>query len=282
MMTKLPCMKTKTIYLILLSLLLTSTSVVADKLALRYADQRDTTRLTVSQVIDAGKEQRIQVSRDLSMSLKLNTNKLNTKSHDDQISVTIADAKGSFTAHGNKMRLGTSHIKGKIFNLDMIDQGLMLKPSGEEKVLAMDMGQILPKGFPISWALDQALPILPSSLVDIGSQWTTEREMKLLVGWSWTVGTLSTTHIVTDIKHHDGRTLVSVESQALASLGTMEGARQYEESNQLAQKAEWVFDETHGRLVSLSMTQEAHGASSLPQGMVPVDQVTKVVFSVTD
>jgi hypothetical protein len=280
-------MKTKTIYLILLSLLLTSTSVVADKLALRYADQHDATRLTVSQVIDAGKEQRIQVSRDLSMSLKLytnklSTNKLNTKSHDDKISVTIADAEGSFTAHGNKMRLGTSHIKGKIFNLDMIDQGLMLKPSGEEKVLAMDMGQILPKGFPISWALDQALPILPSSLVDIGSQWTTEREMKLLVGWSWTVGTLSTTHTVTDIKHHDGHTLVSVESQALASLGTMEGAREYEESNQLAQKAEWVFDETHGRLVSLSMTQEAHGASSLPQGMVPVDQVTQVVFSVTD
>jgi len=141
---------------------------------------------------------------------------------------------------------------------------------------------MVPKGFPISWALDQILPILPSTPVEIGSQWTTEREIKTLVGWSWTIGTISSTHTVTDIKQQHGVTLVSVKSQSVAPLGTMAKARTYEEGNQLTQKAHWVFDATHGRLISMSMEQQAHGTSSLPQGMVPVEQVTKIEFSLAD
>jgi hypothetical protein len=104
-------MKNKTIYLILILLLLTSRPIAADQLNLRYTDQSGKLSLLVNQEIKAGKQTTTTVVRKISVSL--NTMGGNS----DSVDVTINAANGTFTAHGSDRRLGDSHMKEKQIRL---------------------------------------------------------------------------------------------------------------------------------------------------------------------
>ncbi len=81
-------------------------------------------------------------------------------------------------------------------------------------------------------------------------------------------------HTVTDIAEENGNTLVTVESIAEATINDPIDNGKYS----LTRSTNWTFDATKGRLVSLSLNEEAYAVSKLPQGNVPVHQITKATL----
>ena len=88
-------------------------------------------------------------------------------------------------------------------------------------------------------------------------------------------GKLVSRHTVTGINEENGNTLVSVESTAEATISDPIKDGKYS----LTRSTNWQFNATKGRLVSLSMNEDAWAISKLPQGNVPVHQVTTATLS---
>jgi hypothetical protein len=149
-------------------------------------------------------------------------------------------------------------------------------------------------GYPVTWLLEQSLPILPAVQVGVGNTWRTEQSLNTLIGWSWAFTELSSVHTVKDITRENGITLIHVATESVGWLQAIEGENNFEAfdqlkasnqlkaADQLTQSAEWIFDATNGRLISLNLEQNAAGKTAIPQGMMPVKQVTTIVLSRED
>ena len=78
---------------------------------------------------------------------------------------------------------------------------------------------------------------------------------------------------VVAIEDRGGRTIVTIESEGKAALESAAGDPAY--SGELERTAQWTFDATQGRLLSMSIEQETDGTGTLPQGELPIHQVTR-------
>ena len=196
----------------------------------------------------------------------------------EQIVMTINNARASFSAHGQKMRQQTSHMISQSVALTVSSDGLKILPPAEKKDQAVNI-QLVETGFPVGRAFSELLPILPNKAINIGSQWSSEKKIHSLEGWSWLEGNVSNQHTVTSIEEKQGSTLISVETLSKGNLVATPQSRKYQGDEALTQKSTWVFDATRGRLVSLSIEQKTKGRSEVPQGMVIVAQTTQFDLS---
>jgi len=255
----------KKLSLVLIPMLLAAGTSANQETPFRYRDLSGRMSVTVNHDISVQEHKSI-ATRDFSFDLSLTTDPGGAT-----VMVTIDQAKGSYTAHAQKQRLGTRHLTGKSFPLSIGDQGRRLAASDAPVI---DLGPIITEGFSIAGLLDDALPTLPEADVAVGTLWTTRTPVRSLEGWAWGVGQLNSSHRVTGIDRREGHTVVTVTTEAEAHLAPIEGARAY--TGNLQRTLRWTFDATDGQLLSLSMEQETKGTCELPQGAVPVEQVTRI------
>ena len=263
---KVPAMKTKSMYLTgtsILALLLAS-PLTADETNMRYSKLAGSYQLEVEHMIQAGEDYSHPAERTFSMSLDM-------QDSEQAVTATLVEVSGTYTAHEMTQRLPTRHLKGKSLQLVSAHDGRALAQSERDDEPRIGLGAITPEGYPLSMALSDMLPVLPSIAVETGSSWTTESALNSLVGWGWISGKLDSRHTVTGTTVENGKTLVSVESTAQATINNPIDGGKYS----LTRTTHWQFNATDGRLVSLSMNEDAYAVSKLPQGNVPVHQVTK-------
>jgi hypothetical protein len=267
---KVPNMKTKTMYLTSTSIfaLLLVSQLAADETNMRYKAQAGSYQLEVDQQILAGADYSHPAERTFSMALDMQT-------QDQAVTTTLNEVSGTYTAHEMTQRLPTRHLKGKSLELTSADGGRALARNSREDDPRIGLGDITPQGYPISLVLSDILPVLPAISVENGSNWTTEGDLNSLVGWGWIAGKLVSRHTVTGINKENGNTLVSVESTAEATISDPIDNGKYI----LTRNTIWQFNATKGRLVSLSMNENAYAISKLPQGNVPVHQITTATLS---
>ncbi len=190
------------------------------------------------------------------------------------ITVTIDAAKGSYSAHGQKQRLGTRHLTGRSFSLSIGNGGRQLEHTETAEAPVIDVGPPVEAGFSIAGLLADTLPILPEGALAVGTTWTTERPVRSLEGWAWGNGRMTSHHRVTEVDRRDGHTVITVATEAKASLGPLKSERAF--SGDLKRTLHWTFDANDGRLLSLSMEQESSGTCPLPQGETAIRQQTTV------
>jgi hypothetical protein len=244
-------------------------SLAEDGLLVRYSDPSGSMSLTVSHDITVRVDTPVHAGRNFIYDLSVAADKSSRVA-----TVTIDSAKGDYTAHEQKQRLSTRSLTGKSFPLAIGDDGRQLKPTEAVEGIEIGLGPATDPGFSIAGVLADTLPILPQESVSIGTTWTTERSIRSLEGWTWTTGTLVSRHRVTAVDRRDGRTIVTAETEAQADLGPVEGGKEC--SGDLKRTLRWTFDATEGRLLSLSMEQETEGTTTVPQGHLPIHQVTRV------
>jgi len=263
-------MKTKTMYLTSTSIfaLLLASPLTADETNMRYREQAGSYQLEVDHQILAGADYSHPAERTFSMALDM-------QMADQAVTTTLNEISGSYTAHEMTQRLSTKHLKGKSLELTSAEDGRALAQNAREDDPRIGLGATTPQGYPISMALSDMLPVLPASAVETGSNWTTEGELNSLVGWGWINGKLVSRHTVTGINEENGNTLVNVESTAEATISDPIEDGKYS----LTRSTNWQFNATKGQLVSLSMNEDAWAVSKLPQGNVPVHQVTTATLS---
>lgn len=255
--------------LILSTALLSAGASPADTgLRVRYLDPSGQISLTVNQDIDVGDMKSI-ATREFSFALTLDGDPTA-----ENVSVTIDKAKGSYTAHGMKQRLPTRHLPEQSFSVSIADAGRHLAQADSADAPMINLGPYPPTGYSVAGQLVDALPVLPDGSIEVGTTWTTEREIRSLEGWGWGAGLLTSRHRVTAIDRKGDRTIVSVTTEASANLGPIDGGEAFDA--ELKRTLEWTFDATHGRLLSLAMEQEAEGTCIVPQGQVPFVQQTRV------
>ncbi len=256
-----------------LILVLAATSLVAsptqadEGLRIRYRDVSGRMSVTVHQDIDVG-EMKSLASRDFSFDLALAADPAA-----QVVTVTIDRARASFVAHGQKQRLGTRHLTGKSFPLSIGDEGRQLEETGASDAPVIGLGPYPPVGFSVASMLADSLPVLSEEAVAVGATWATERPLQTLEGWGWSTGQLASRHRVTAVERHGDRTVVSVSTEAEASLRLVEDP---DKSGTLKRSVHWTFDATAGRLLSASIEQETEGVSLLPQGEVRHRQRTRI------
>ena len=236
---------------------------------IRYENPSGQMSLTVSHDIVVRRSEPIEAHRDFSFELSLATNPAVPV-----VAVTIDRASATSEAHDTKQRLGTRHLKGKSTSLSIVGDGKQLVPSEPSDLLAVDLGAVVTPGFSVESVLCDVLPTLPEQPVSVGAAWTTKRPVRTLEGWAWTVGELTSQHRVTAIDVEDSLVVVTVATEAEASLGAVEGGPSH--SGDLQRNLLWTFDATEGRLLSLSMEQETEGTSTVPQGEISLHQSTRV------
>jgi hypothetical protein len=265
-------MKTTTMILILA--LLTALPVAATETTLRY-DLSDGLQLTMEQEIYPGGRTEALAERNFSMTFVIND------AEDGALSVSLDAIKGSYSAHGMNQRLPTSHLTGEEFLL--LGDGRTFKTSASDAPPAeVNMGQITDGGLRPSELLAELLPVLPEAPVAAGATWDTERGIRSLEGWAWAEGTLQQHHEIMSIDHSSGMAIVSVRSRGTATITASRNTGFVGEGS-LERTLDWSFDASNGQLLSLSILQEASGgASQLPQGEVPVRQISRYELSVTE
>jgi hypothetical protein len=272
-------MKTQTIFLTTIILLSASPVVIGemaassttDALQLRYVVASGKAQLSIIQDISAGERKSI-ANRDLLMEFELDE-------APGAIAVEITRVKGSYEAHGMSQRLGSSGLKGQTFNLQKTDDYCVLQRSVTDSKLEIGVGQMIGGNYPVALALADIMPALPEDPVTLGSTWESSRDARFLEGWAWTQGRLISEHKVTDLGEKDGHTIVSVSSTSYAQLSDVEGGVVFSGDGELKRTAQWRFDATEGRLLSVSMEQETTGINTLPQGDIDVRQITKAQYS---
>ena len=190
------------------------------------------------------------------------------------VTVTIDQAKGSYSAHGQKQRLGTRHLTGRSFSLSIGNGGRQLEHNETAEAPVIDVGPPVEDGFSIAGLLADTLPILPEGALAVGTTWTTERPVRSLEGWAWGNGRMTSRHRVTAVDRRDGHAVVTVATEAEATLGAVKAERAF--SGELKRTLSWTFDADDGRLLSLSMEQESSGSCPLPQGETDIRQQTRV------
>jgi hypothetical protein len=260
----------KNLSAVLATVLLSATMAPAEEqVQVRYQEPSGRFSVSMSQNIKAGKALTPVASREFSFDLMLVTEPVRS-----DITVTIDRAKASYEAHGMKTRLGTRHLTGKSFPLSIGAGGRQLEQSEPSAVPLIGLGQVPSDGFSIAGMLTDILPVLPEKTIAVGTTWITERPVLTLEGWGWAAGQLTSRHQVTAVEKRDDHTIVTVTTEAKASLGPTDEKQTY--SGALKRTLKWTFDATIGSLISMTMEQTADSVSSLPQGEVPVLQVTHV------
>jgi hypothetical protein len=266
-------MKTKTTILILA--LLSASPVTANASTLRY-DVSGEMQLTMEQKIYPDGQARAIARRKFSMTFQIEG------AQDDNLSVELRAIRGSYSAHEMNQRLPTSHLIGNEFYLQGDGRSFRTVES-DTAPAEINLGQITDGGLRPSDLLAQLLPMLPDEPVSVGSTWDTERYIRSLEGWAWAGGVLNRRHEVKSIDHSDGRTIVSVQTLGSAIVRAAEGNTGFVGESSLEQTVDWRFDAGNGQLLSLSIKQEASGgASQLPQGAVPVRQISRYELSVLE
>jgi len=251
--------------------LLLALPVAANESTLRY-DLSGEMRLTMEQEIYAGGRTEAIAGRNFSMTFGISS-----QGDDDNLLVELNAIRGSYTAHGMNQRLPASHLVGSEFKLLGDGRSFRTIESGAEKPPAeVGLGQITDGGLRPSELLAELLPMLPEVPTIVGTTWDTERPIRSLEGWAWAGGALSRHHKVSQIDYSNGRTVVSVQTHGTAIISAAKGNSGFVGEGSLEQTVDWTFDASNGQLLSLSIEQEASGgASQLPQGEVPVRQITR-------
>jgi len=249
--------------------LLAATSRADEGSMARYRDPSGRISLTVHHEIEIRAAQPIEASRDLSLDLTLAADRETAA-----VTVTVDGAQAVSLAHGMRQRLGTRHLHGQSFPLSIADNGRRLASTAPDEAPAVDLGPMVPGGYPIAEVLVDALPVLPESDVAVGATWTTERSVRCLEGWAWGIGRLTSRHRVIAVERRDGHAVVSVTTDAEAHLGPVDDGRSY--TGDLERTLHWTFDATEGRLLSLSMDQQTEGVSALGQTDTPIRQRTRL------
>jgi len=259
----------KTTKLILNLVLLLALPVAADNSTLRYTLSGEL-ELSLEQEIYAGDGKKAIAGRYFGMTFGFR------ESMDMKTPVELMAIRANYNAHGMKQRLPAAHLAGKSFALDGDGRSFESNEIGPE----VNVGQITDGNFLPAEALVQLLPILPEGPIDVGSVWETTRSIRSLEGWSWAGGELSRRHEVTDIDESNGTRIISVASRGEATLSAAEGHEGYGGEGKLQQSIEWSFDAANGQLLSLKGEQEVDGGTShVPQGDVPVRQITRFDIS---
>jgi hypothetical protein len=272
-------MKTQTIFLTTIILLSASPVVMGemadpsttDALQLRYVGASGKAKLSINQDISAGEHKSI-ANRGIFMEFELGE-------APGAVAFEITRVKGSYEAHGMAQRLPSSGLKGQTFNMQKTDDNRVLKHSNSDSKLEIGMGQMIGGNYPVELALADIMPTLPHDPVALGSTWKSSRDARFLEGWAWTQGRLTSEHKVTDLGEKDGHTIVSVTSTSYAQLNDVEGGVVFGGDGELKRTAQWRFDATEGRLLSVSMEQESTGINTMPQCDIDVRQITKVQYS---
>ena len=272
-------MKTQT--KLLTSLILLSLSSVSygemaapsntEAVQLRYLDASGIAELSIKQDISAGGNKSI-ASRDFWMDFKLSEDT-------DAVVFEVTRVKANYEAHGMTQRLPASGLRGQSFLMQKTDNKRALKRTDSDSKLEIGVGQMIGNKYPIGLAVTEFMPLLPEEAVTVGSTWQSTKDTRWLEGWAWTQGQLTTEHEVTDITESNGHTIVSVSSQSHARLRDVEGGVTYSGDGELKRNANWRFDASDGRLLSMSIEQESTGINTLPQGNIEVLQVTKLQYS---
>jgi hypothetical protein len=255
--------------------LLMSTASATQEVQLRYGKPSGVVNISIDQDIRAGEYGAMVAGRTFSTNLALRADP-----EGEEISVTINKIKATYTAHEMKQRLATSHLAGQGFKLSIIDDGRALERSEPGPVV--ELGWYLKGGFPVGWSLIDLLPALPESPVSAGSTWATERKVQSLEGWTWAAGQLKSRHVVTAVEERNGHLIVSIETEAEALLGAVEGSLVYAGEGKFERTLSWRFDATAGWPVSVSMKQESRGVNEMPRGSTQVGQITSVELSIAD
>jgi hypothetical protein len=243
-------------------------ALAADDIQIRYRQPSERMSLTVTQEILVQGDRPL-AGRDLSFDLSMAA-----VPGVAAFQITVDRATASYTAHEMKQRLGTRHLAGRDLSLAIVDDGRRLQPAEVNDPPVVPLDSMVESGFPVGAALADTLPVLPEAAVSVGATWTTERPVRSLEGWAWATGRLSSRHRITAIDREPNSTVITVETEATASLGPVEGGRAY--SGELKRSLRWTFDAVDGRLLSLSMEQETDGVGDLPQGEIPLRQRTRV------
>jgi hypothetical protein len=260
----------KQIILTLVATLLAITTPQADDgVRLRYVDPAARLSMTIAHDIEVVREPPIHANRRFAVDLTLAAAPAG-----GAVTVTIDEAKGSTEAHAQRQRLGTRHLTGKSFALSFDEDGRKPVPGEAAEENTIGLGSIVPQGFPLPDALADALPILPDTPVAVGTRWTTERSIRSLEGWAWSTGKLTSRHEVTSIDERDAHAIVTVQTEAAADLGPIEGGEPC--AAELTRTLNWTFDATDGRLLTLSVDQETEGRSTVPQGEITIRQHTLI------
>jgi hypothetical protein len=259
----------KHLILVLTAILLAAVpSLAEDGLRVRYVDPSGSVSLSISHDITVRVDTPVHAGRNFLYDLSISE-----QESSGVVAVTIASATGDYTAHEQKQRLSARSLTGKSFQLAIDNDGRKLKPASAPEEVEIGLGMVKP-GFSISEVLGDTLPILPQEAVSVGMIWTTEQPIRSLEGWTWTTGTLVSRHRVISVEHRDGSTVVTAETDGEADLGPVEGGKEC--SGDLKRTLRWTFDATQGRLLSLTMEQETEGTTTVPQGHLPIHQVTRI------
>jgi hypothetical protein len=263
-------MKSRSLLLVAV-LLLASGSLAEERPTLRYQEPSGPLSLAITQEIGVPDHRGI-AGRTLSFDLDID---LDPERGDGGLLATLSRARGTYTAHGMEQRLSASHLEGRSFALSIRDGGRRLAAEEPLGPPAVPMGALVTRALPVAEVLSEALPVLPAEGVSVGSEWTTEREVHSLEGWSWGSGRLRSTHRVTAVERAGGHTMVTISSHGEADLLPIDGeASGYR--GKLSRSSGWIFDASAGRLRSLSIEQQAQGTSPMPQGEVAVSQTTRI------
>ena len=255
----------KTTTLILNLALLAALPVVADELTLRY-HLSGRMHLNVEQEIYVGRRSEAIATRNFSITFDLGDAQGN-----GQLLVKLVSIRGNYTAHGMNQRLPTSHLTGGKFKLLGDSRSFKSQEGGGE----VNLGKITDGGLRPSELLAGLLPTLPDGPVSVGTTWNTDRSIVSLEGWAWAGGEMQRHHEVTDIQLSNGRTVIYVKTCGETVIEAADGHEGFLGFGTLAQNIDWTFDADSGQLLSLSVEQEANGTNQLPQGEIPVRQITR-------
>ena len=225
------------------TLLVATTSPADDGLRVRYLDPSSRMSVTVSHDIDV-REMKGIANRTFSFDLTLAADRAASV-----VTVTIDKAKGTYTAHDMKERLGTRHLTGVSFPLSIGDGGRRLEPTRPSDAPVISLAPIVSNGFSIAGLLADTLPVLPEEALTVGATWTIEQPIRSLQGWGWGTGRLTGRHRVTAVDRKNTHTIISVTGEASTKLSPLEGDRGF--TGDLKQTMHWTFDATDGRLLSM-------------------------------
>ena len=256
-------MKTKT--LILNLALLAALPVAANETTLQYHLSGEM-QLSMKQDIYVQARSEAIGERDFSITFDLVD-----AGDDEELLVKLASISGSYTGHGMKQRLPTSHLNGEEFRLVGDGRSYKSQEGGGE----VPLGTITDGGLRPSELLAGLLPALPDGPVVVGMTWNSDRSIVSLEGWAWAGGEMRRHHEVTDIQSSDGRTVVTVRTSGETQIEAADGHEGFVGIGTLTQRIDWTFDADSGQLLSLIDAREASGTNQLPQGEIPVHQISR-------
>ena len=240
----------------------------ADEPVLRYIES-STLNLEMEQEIFVGDKPDAIAGRSLTLSFEMSA-----PSDAGDVDVRVTSAKGSYEAHGMAQRLPASHLKGEQFVL--LSDGVSMSSDGSGGKLSV--GTIDGDGLQLSALLVSLMPDLPADTITEGVDWSSSLEFRSLQGWAWAQGVIEYSHKVVNVSESDDAVIVEVRSKGESTLTTADGNDVYVGEGYVSQTMEWRFDASSGRLIDVSLNQQATGTNVMPRGEVPFRQTTRITM----